>query len=279
MKRMSVFALLLALVVLAGCARTAGPDVLDPNGAANASPEKETAADDLVPATEAPAVTDEPAPTDEPAATDAPAPKTPKKASATPTPAPADVPAAAAVPQPGELTKDDLVSAMNAALSFYGDWFYDRSAVIDPAYADNKEYPVADKTGEPAVYPVAEGTFATYDELFAAANKHFQWEIVDVFLKEIGAQDVDGALCVAKSDGLGGPGCLCELDIEREKDAYEFSLEYALTDDPHHDEDVKVYYELRDGVWAFSGRPTTLHQFFTVLLYAEDLRVEFDPYD
>ena len=50
-------------------------------------------------------------------------------------------------------------------------------------------------------------------------------------------------------------------------------------DAPQADQDVTIRYELRGGAWAFAGRPSAIDQFFTVLQTAQDLRVEFDPYD
>ena len=200
----------------------------------------------------------------------------PSPSKAEPTPALADGPAAADPPQAGDLTKADLVTALNGAVHFYGDWFYDLSPMIDPA-AKEPVAVVQHKNGTIELLPVKEGTFATYDELFAAACRHFHEEIADVLLDEVGAQDVDGALCIGQSAAWDDTKYLCELDIEREGDVFDFDLEYAPVDTPRADQDVTVQYRFRDGTWAFAGRPSSIDQFFTILQTAQDLTVTYDP--
>ena len=276
MKRIHLLALLLALMLLAGCARTAsGPDVLDPDGV-GALPQA-PANDELAPATAtpepteepspAPKATEEPEPTDEPAATDEP--------EATGAPEEADEPKPAAPAKTGKLSENDLVTAMNAALSFYGDWIYDASKVTDQAAQDPASV-AHRRTGDIELWPVKEGTFASCDELFAAACRHFHEEIADVFLDEIGAQDVDGVLCVGRADVPEALGFLCELTMtpDQEGDAYSFDLSYTTAAARLPADSVSVRYELRDGQWAFAGRPSALHQFFSVLMSADDLVVQ-----
>ena len=55
---------------------------------------------------------------------------------------------------------------------------------------------------------------------------------------------------------------------------FDFDLEYGV---PRADQDVTVHYELRNGTWAFSGRPSAINRFFTVLMNAQDLVVKYDP--
>lgn len=261
MKRTCIAALLLMAALLAGCARNGGPDILDPEGVGgvHAAPAVD---DELVPATATPEPTETPVPTETPAPTA--------------TPAPAAKPDAVPAPAAGSLTKADLVTALNAALDFYGDWCYDTSSVIDPDAAEPAAT-VAHLTGEMDVFPAGSGTFATYDELFAAACRHFHGEIADVLLDESGAQDVDGTLCIGKTAPADTVGYVCELDIEREGNMFDFDLEYAPADAPRADQDVTVRYELRDGAWAFAGRPSAINRFFTVLMTAQDLVVKYDP--
>ncbi len=280
MKRIHLLALLLALMLLAGCARTAsGPDVLDPDGV-GALPQG-PANDELAPATAEPEPTEAPSPapkaTEEPKATD--------KPEATDEPAAADEPESAGAPEEadepkpaafkaGKLSENDLVTAMNAALSFYGDWIYNASKVIDPA-AEDPASVAHRRTGDIQLWPVKEGTFSSCDELFAAACRHFHEEIADVFLDEIGAQDVDGVLCVGRADVSETLGFLCELTMvpDQEEDAYSFDLSYTTAAARLPADSVSVRYELRDGQWAFAGRPSALHQFFSVLMSADDLVV------
>lgn len=284
MKRIHLLALLLALMLLAGCARTAsGPDVLDPDGV-GALPQA-PANDDLAPATAepepteepspVPKATDEPEPADEPTATDEPEAEAANEPEATDAPEEADEPKPAAPAKTGKLSENDLVTAMNAALSFYGDWIYDASKVIDPT-AEDPTSVVHRRTGDIELWPVKEGTFASCDELFAAACRHFHEEIADVFLDEIGAQDVDGVLCVGRTDVPGTLGFLCELTMtpDQEKDVYSFDLTYTTAAARLPADSVSVRYELRDGQWAFAGRPSALHQFFSVLMSADDLVVQ-----
>ena len=268
MRRTCIAALLLMAALLTGCAKAGGPDILDPEGVGgvHAAP---AADDELVPATATPEPTETPAPTDTPTPTKAPA-------KATATPAPAAKTDAAPAPAASSMSKADLVTALNAALDFYSDWCYDTAAVIDPDAAEPVAT-VAHLTGEMDVFPAAEGTFAAYDELFAAACRHFHEEIADVLLDESGAQDVDGKLCVGRTAPADDAEYLCELDIEREGDMFDFDLEYAPAGTPRADQDVTVHYELRGGTWAFSGRPSAINRFFTVLMNAQDLVVKYDP--
>ena len=268
MKRTCIAALLLMAALLTGCARTAGPDILDPEGVGGIKTAP-AADDELVPATATPEPTETPTPTATPAPTE-------KPAKATATPAPAVQTDAVPAPAAGSLSKADLVTALNAALDFYSDWCYDTSSVIDPDAAEPAAT-VAHLTGEMDVFPAAEGTFATYDELFAAACRHFHEEIADVLLDESGAQDVDGKLCIGRTTPADTTEYLCELDIEREGDMFDFDLEYAPADAPRADQDVTVHYELRNGAWAFAGRPSAINRFFTVLMTAQDLVVKYDP--
>ncbi len=270
MKRTCIAALLLMAALLTGCARTAGPDILDPEGVGgvHAAPAAE---DELVPATATPEPTATPAPTETPAPTATPAP-TEKPAKATATPA-ANTDA---VPTASSMTKADLVSALTGALGFYGSWCYDTASLIDPDAAEPAAT-VAHLTGEMDIFPVSSRNFATYDELFAAVCRHFHEEIADVLLDEAGAQDVDGKLCIGKIAPADTTEYLCELDIEREGDMFDFDLEYAPADAPQADQDVTVRYELRNGTWAFSGRPSAINRFFTVLMTAQDLVVKYDP--
>ena len=90
-------------------------------------------------------------------------------------------------------------------------------------------------------------------------------------------KDVDGKLCIGKIAPADTTEYLCELDIEREGDMFDFDLEYAPADAPQADQDVTVRYELRNGTWAFSGRPSAINRFFTVLMTAQDLVVKYDP--
>lgn len=268
MKRTCIAALLLMAALLTGCARTAGPDILDPEGVGgvHAAP---AADDELVPATATPEPTETPAPTATPAPTE-------KPAKATATPAPAAKTDAATAPAASSMTKADLVSALNGALGFYGSWCYDTASLIDPDVTEPAAT-VAHLTGEMDVFPVSSRNFATYDELFAAVCRHFHEEIADVLLDESGAQDVDGKLCIGKVAPADTAEYLCELDIEREGNMFDFDLEYAPADAPRADQDVTVRYELRDGTWAFAGRPSAINRFFTVLMTAQDLVVKYDP--
>ena len=246
MKKLLIFTALLtlALLLLAGC--TGGSDPLAMPTQAPASPE----------------------PTAEPDVTPAPEP--------TETPAPEPTQASAAPDADKRFTRDELQAALDAAKDFYASWFYDRTQQIDPAYADPVEYPAFETSGTQPVYPVVNPDITTYDELYEATAQYFHDPAIKAFLEEIGAQDVDGQLHVVKNDGLGGPGYVCQLDVDREPEGYEFELDYALSFEPENDRDVKVLYTFQDGSWGFSAPVETLHEFFIVLLYSDQLLTDFD---
>lgn len=172
-------------------------------------------------------------------------------------------------------TEDELTAVMEQARDFHADWFYDRSVVIDPAYSDFTEYPPYDQNGAMPAYPVAVPDIGTYEDLLAAASVYFHGDLAEQLLAEINAQDQDGRLCVAKSDGLGGAGFTCSLIVRRLQEGYGFDLSYTMPGTSMPWEETEIMYSFADGHWAFTGEPADIHQFFIVLLYAIDLETDF----
>ena len=87
--------------------------------------------------------------------TAAPTPAPTAEPSAEPTAAPTVEPTPETTAAPAPLTEAALLADIDEAASFFCDWFYDRSAVIDPAYSDFTEYPPYSEDGTPMVYPTA----------------------------------------------------------------------------------------------------------------------------
>ena len=177
-------------------------------------------------------------------------------------------------------TEEELLDAMDEAMYFYMDWFYDRSGQIDPAYSDFMQYPPYTKDGTPILYPVSDPDIATYDDLVEATAAHFDMYNTALLLDEIGATDSNGKLYVAKSDGLGGADFTTALEIRMEEqeygNEYSFELNYALDWDPQEWHSVMVYYMFETDHWVFCGPIEDLHTFFTTLLYAVEMNVVTD---
>ena len=115
---------------------------------------------------------------------------------------------------------DKVPLYITEAALFYKDWFYDRSAVIDPAYSDFGTYPPVNLDGTRPVYPTAAEGISTCSDLLEKTRRYFSAEAAEAMLESIGAVDQDGQLCVIKSDGLGGVGLEATIEWYRRNEAW-----------------------------------------------------------
>lgn len=211
--------------------------------------------------------------TEAPAATAAPA------ADPTPTAAPAATadPAPAANPTPAPLTEAALLAQIDEATAFFCDWFYDRSAVIDPAYGDDVLYPPYNASGAPMVYPTAVDGIASRDALLAATERYFDADTAEALLDSVYAQDVDGFLCVSKNLGLGGPGYDVTLTVTDSGDgSYTIRMDSVLAGDDLQFDPVSVQYRPANGTAIFGGDYDTIQSFFITCLYINECTVVFE---
>lgn len=139
-----------------------------------------------------PTTTPTPAPTAESSAESSAEPTAEPPAEPTAAPTAEPTPEATAAP----LTEAALLAQIDEATAFFCDWFYDRSAVIDPAYGDDVLYPPYNASGAPMVYPTAVDGIASRDALLAATERYFDADTAEALLDSVYAQDVDGFLCV-----------------------------------------------------------------------------------
>lgn len=171
------------------------------------------------------------------------------------------------------LTQDALNDDIYETAEFYQRWFYDRSMVIDPKYSDIVEYPMVNATGQRILYPTKADDFQSFDELEAETIRQFGEDTAGMLLASIDAQDVNGTLCVMKSDGLGGIGMRGVITVnELEDGMYGLTLDYApVTAEGSTTSSVSVWYSPDAEEERFGGTENSINLFFTSILYMEEL--------
>ena len=209
--------------------------------------------------------------------TAAPTPAPTAEPSAEPTAAPTVEPTPEATAAPAPLTEAALLADIDEAASFFCDWFYDRSAVIAPAYSDFTEYPPYSEDGTPMVYPTAVADIPDRAALLAAAERYFEHGTAEALLADIFAQDVDGRLCVSKSEGLGGPGYYVSLTVTGSGDgSYTIRMNSGI---PHTDygfDPIYVQYTPGSETAVFGGDRDTIQSFFITHLYTAERTVTIE---
>lgn len=198
-----------------------------------------------------------------------------------PTAEPTAEPTEAPTPTPAEtrLTAADLRTLLLEATDFYERWFFNRTPVIDMAYADDMEYPPMDEDRRPIAYPVDASFCKSYDELFEMTNRLFTASTATRLLEEIHAHDEDGRLCVDKSTGLGGvPDCTLEVHASWTGDYFEVELERSYDWNPDANSSGVVTVTEENGRWVLSGTTDEIHyMFISVFTSAEsDWTLETD---
>lgn len=220
-----------------------------------------------------PTTTPTPAPTAEPSAESSAEPTAEPPAEPTAAPTAEPTPEATAAP----LTEAALLAQIDEATAFFCDWFYDRSAVIDPAYGDDVLYPPYNASGAPMVYPTAVDGIASRDALLAATERYFDADTAEALLDSVYAQDVDGFLCVSKSLGLGGPGYDVTLTVTDSGDgSYTIRMDSVLAGDDLQFDPVSVQYRPANGTAIFGGDYDTIQSFFITCLYINECTVVFE---
>lgn len=208
----------------------------------------------------------------EPTAAPTPAPSA--EPTAAPTAAPTAEPTPEATAAPAPLTEAALLADIDEAAAFFCDWFYDRSAVIDPAYSDYTEYPPFRENGAPMVYPTAVADIPDRAALLAATERYFEHDTSEALLSDVFAQDVDGRLCVSKSEGLGGPGYYVSLTVTGSGDgSYTIRMDSGI---PHTDygfDPIYVQYTPGSETAVFGGDHNVIQSFFITHLYTVERTV------
>lgn len=175
------------------------------------------------------------------------------------------------------LTEAALLADIDEAASFFCDWFYDRSAVIDPAYSDYTEYPPFRENGAPMVYPTAVADIPDRTALLAATERYFEHDTAEALLSDVFAQDVDGYLCVSKSEGLGGPGYYVSLTVTGSGDgSYTIRMDSGI---PHTDygfDPIYVQYTPGSETAVFGGDHNVIQSFFITHLYTVERTITIE---
>lgn len=209
--------------------------------------------------------------------TTAPTPAPSAEPTAAPTAAPTAEPTPEATAAPAPLTEAALLADIDEAASFFCDWFYDRSAVIDPAYSDYTEYPPFRENGAPMVYPTAVADIPDRAALLAATERYFEHDTAEALLSDVFAQDVDGYLCVSKSEGLGGPGYYVSLTVTGSGDgSYTIRMDSGI---PHTDygfDPIYVQYTPGSETAVFGGDHNVIQSFFITHLYTVERTITIE---
>lgn len=173
---------------------------------------------------------------------------------------------------PAALTEESLAGDLTEAALFYKDWFYDRSAVIDPAYSDFGTYPPVNLDGTRPVYPTAAEGISTCSELLEQTRRYFSAEAAEGLLESIGAVDQDGQLCVTKSDGLGGVGLEATITAQSlAPGKYALTMDYRPAASEASLSSATIWYTPGAQEELFGGTETSLGLFFVAFLYAEQI--------
>lgn len=173
---------------------------------------------------------------------------------------------------PAVLTEEALAGDLTEAALFYKDWFYDRSAVIDPAYSDFGTYPPVNLDGTRPVYPTAAEGISTCSDLLEKTQRYFSAEAAEAMLETIGAVDQDGQLCVTKSDGLGGVGLEATITVDLlVSGKYALTIDYRPVQSEYVLSSATIWYSPGAQEELFGGTETSLGLFFVAFLYAEQI--------